>query len=121
MDPGILPRSHSGASSYFPVKLSMEDIYMKKIFIAITCMIGIASYIYGMGDSTEAKKTVCDKGCAVAYDACLKAAQKVTEKITNPSLAETKKKAEETTCQKAKDYCVKKCTPAPTQPQTQTK
>lgn len=94
---------------------------MKKILVAITCVIGIASYIYGMGDSTEAKKTVCEKGCALAYEGCLKAAQKVTEKITNPALADSKKKAEEAACQKAKDFCVKKCTPAPAQTQTQTK
>jgi hypothetical protein len=94
---------------------------MKKIIVAIVCVIGIASLIYGMGDSTEAKKTVCDKGCAVAYDTCMKAAQKVVDKVASSKDADTKKKAEEAACQKAKDYCVKKCTPAPAQTQTQTK
>ncbi len=82
---------------------------MKKILIAISCIIGMAAYIYGMGDTTSAKKTLCDKGCEVAYNACVSAAGKAAEKITNTKQAEYKKKADEAVCIKGKDACLKKC------------
>lgn len=92
---------------------------MKKILIAISCCIGMAAYIYGMGDTTAAKKTVCDKGCEAAYKACVEAAGKAAGKITNTKQAEYKKKADEVICVKAKDSCLKKCA-AEFQTQTQT-
>jgi hypothetical protein len=82
---------------------------MKKILIAISCIIGMAAYIYGMGDTTSAKKTLCDKGCEVAYEACVKAAGAAAEKITSTKQAEYKKKADEAVCTKGKDACFKKC------------
>jgi hypothetical protein len=103
---------------FHPRESILEGIIMKKIIVAIACVIGIASFIYGMGDSTEARKTVCDKGCQVAYDTCMKAAAKVVDKVASSKDAATKQKAEATACQKAKDLCIKKCTPAPAQTQT---
>ena len=82
---------------------------MKKILIAISCIIGAAACIYGMGDTTAAKKTLCDKGCEVAYEACVSAAGKAAEKITSTKQAEYKKKADEAVCMKGKDACLKKC------------
>jgi hypothetical protein len=116
-----LPREDAPGLVFHPRESILEGIVMKKIIVAIACMIGIASLIYGMGDTTEARKTVCDKGCQVAYDTCMKAAQKVVDKIASSKDAATKQKAEEATCQKAKDLCIKKCTPAPAPAQTQTK
>lgn len=92
---------------------------MKKILCAIVCTIGLAVCIYGMGDTTAAKKTLCDKGCETAYQACVKAAEKAAGKITNTKQAEYKKKADEVICVKAKDTCLKKCA-AEFQTQTQT-
>lgn len=95
---------------------------MKKILITISCIIGMAAYIYGMGDTTAAKKTLCDKGCEVAYEACVKAAGTAAEKITSTKQAEYKKKADEAVCMKGKDACLKKCaaefTAQPAQPTT---
>jgi hypothetical protein len=92
---------------------------MKKLVIAMSCIAGMVAYFYGpglgMSDSTEAKKVVCEKACVAPYETCLKAAQKVTEKITDPKKADAKKKAEEAICKKAKELCEKKCAPAQTE------